>query len=178
MRSVCGLRPVRCSLHSVIVRAAFGLGVRSRPSACAGLGPVRCPHHSVIRACGLRPCRCHAQCVSSHSLASLTRAPSLRSVAVLRCAQPSLRSARGFATPLAPLSLSFTVRSRTQRAGVVALFFGRDTRKARTHKRGPMGPRPTHVCLVRETRLLPPKAGRLASRSAKPTLDGSSLIKC
>ena len=39
-----------------------------------------------------------------------------------------------------------------------------------------MGPRPTHVCLVRETRLLPPKAGRLASRSAKPTLDGSSLI--
>ena len=38
-----------------------------------------------------------------------------------------------------------------------------------------MGPRPTHVCLVRETRLLPPKAGRLASRSAKPTLDGSSL---
>ena len=39
-----------------------------------------------------------------------------------------------------------------------------------------MGPRPTHVCLVRETRLLPPKAGRLASRSAKPTLDGSSLV--
>ena len=39
-----------------------------------------------------------------------------------------------------------------------------------------MGPPPTHVCLVRETRLLPPKAGRLASRSAKPTLDGSSLI--
>ena len=38
-----------------------------------------------------------------------------------------------------------------------------------------MGPRPTHVCLFRETRLLPPKAGRLASRSAKPTLDGSSL---
>ena len=33
------------------------------------------------------------------------------------------------------------------------------------------------MCLVRETRLLPPKAGRLASRSAKPTLDGSSLKK-
>ena len=119
---------------------------------------------------------------------SLRRTPSLRSLVLprcaqspsfaalsLRCAQPSLRSARGFATPLAPLSLSFTVRSRTQRVGVVALFFGRDGRKARTHKRGPMGPRPTHVCLVRETRLLPPKAGRLASRSAKPTLDGSSL---
>ena len=60
----------------------------------------------------------------------------------------------------------------SKRAGVVALFLGR---KARTYKRGPMGPRPTHVCLVRETRLLPPKAGRLASRSAKPTLDGSSL---
>ena len=29
--------------------------------------------------------------------------------------------------------------------------------------------------LIRESRLLPPKAGRLASRSAKPTLDGSSL---
>ena len=63
------------------------------------------------------------------------------------------------------------------RAGVVALFFGRKARDARTERRGPMGPRPTHVCLVRETRLLPPKAGRLASRSAKPTLDGSSLIK-
>ena len=46
-----------------------------------------------------------------------------------------------------------------------------------TERRGPKGPPPTHVCLVRETRLLPPKAGRLASRSAKPTLDGSSLIK-
>ena len=64
----------------------------------------------------------------------------------------------------------------SKRAGVVALFFGRDGRKARTERRGPKGPPPTHVCLVRETRLLPPKAGRLASRSAKPTLDGSSLI--
>ena len=44
-----------------------------------------------------------------------------------------------------------------------------------TERAPPMGPPPTHVCLVRETRLLPPKAGRLASRSAKPTLDGSSL---
>ena len=32
-----------------------------------------------------------------------------------------------------------------------------------------------HVSLIRESRLPPPKAGRLASRSAKPTLDGSSL---
>ena len=38
---------------------------------------------------------------------------------------------------------------------------------------------PLRMCawlVVRETRLLPPKAGRLAPRSAKPTLDGSSLI--
>ena len=34
----------------------------------------------------------------THSFASLTRAPSLRSVAVLRCAQPSLRSAGGSAS--------------------------------------------------------------------------------
>ena len=53
----------------------------------------------------------------------------------------------------------------------------KDARDRRTERPGPMGPRPTHVCLVRETRLLPPKAGRLASRSAKPTLDGSSLKK-
>ena len=52
-----------------------------------------------------------------------------------------------------------------------------DTRtRTHTERAPPMGPPPTHVCLVRLTRLLPPKAGRLASRSAKPTLDGSSLI--
>ena len=57
--------------------------------------------------------------------------------------------------------------------------WGRSQKKTQgtTEPRGPKGPRPTHVCLVRETRLLPPKAGRLASRSAKPTLDGSSLIR-
>ena len=109
---------------------------------------------------------------ATHSLASLTRAPSLRSVAVLRCAQPSLRSARGFATPLAPLSQTFTVRVANPESRCGRALF---RTHGRTYRRGPMGPRPTHVCLVRETRLLPPKAGRLASRSAKPTLDGSSL---
>ena len=121
---------------------------------------------------------------------SLRRTPSLRSLVLprcaqspsfaalsLRCAQPSLRSARGFATPLAPLSQTFTVRvanpeSRWGRSRIRAQGKARQG----TERRGPMGPRPTHVCLVRETRLLPPKAGRLASRSAKPTLDGSSLI--
>ena len=107
--------------------------------------------------------------------------------------RPSLRSARGCATRQASPAVSLSLKrqaspaartlslepylsrlelEKSQRAGVVALFFGRD---ARTERPGPMGPRPTHVCLVRETRLLPPKAGRLASRSAKPTLDGSSL---
>ena len=124
----------------------------------------------------------------THPLASLT-------LVLPRCAQspsfaalsPWLRHAAGFACGLFVFeaagfacgsntltrTLPLTVElEKSQRAGVVALFFGRDTR---TERRGPMGPRPTHVCLVRETRLLPPKAGRLASRSAKPTLDGSSL---
>ena len=115
---------------------------------------------------------------------SLRRTPSLRSLVLPRCAQSpsfaalSLRCAQPVASPrhsLRSVRLS-RLGSRIQRAGVVALFFGRDGRTdGRTYTRGPMGPRPTHVCLVRETRLLPPKAGRLASRSAKPTLDGSSL---
>ena len=105
----------------------------------------------------------------------VTRAPSLRSVAVLRCAQPSLRSARGFATPTRSAQ-SLSRLGREPREPVWSRSF-LDGTHGRTERRGPMGPRPTHVCLVRETRLLPPKAGRLASRSAKPTLDGSSLIK-
>ena len=67
---------------------------------------------------------------------ALRRTPSLRSLVLLRCAQspsfaalsPWLRHAVASPRQLAPLSLSFTVRSRTQRAGVVALFFGRDGR--------------------------------------------------
>ena len=72
------------------------------------------------------------------------------------------------------------LKSRRKRVGQLlnpALSRTQDT-DGHTHgKAPPMGPPPTHVCLVRETRLLPPKAGRLASRSAKPTLDGSSLTK-
>ena len=111
--------------------------------------------------------------------------------------RPSLRSARGCATRQASPAVSLSLKrqaspaartlslkhshitvelEKNQRAGVVALFLGRKARQG-TERRGPMGPRPTHLCLVRETRLLPPKAGRLASRSAKPTLDGSSLMK-
>ena len=87
----------------------------------------------------------------------------------------SLRSARGRLS-LGGFASFFPVK-HTDRAGVVCLDLERKGRTdGRTERAPPMGPPPTHVCLVRETRLLPPKAGRLASRSAKPTLDGSSLI--
>ena len=107
--------------------------------------------------------------------------------------RPSLRSARGCATRQASPAVSLSLKRQASPAartlsqlsspispgGTINLNesrWGRSQKKTQgTYRPGPMGPRPTHVCLVRETRLLPPKAGRLASRSAKPTLDGSSL---
>ena len=107
----------------------------------------------------------------SCSLAALSRRPSLRSAFAalsLRCAQP-------VASPRHSLrSVSLSRLGREPREPVWSRSF-LDGTHGRTERRGPKGPPPTHVCLVRETRLLPPKAGRLASRSAKPTLDGSSL---
>mgnify|MGYP007005053438 CR=1 FL=1 len=119
---------------------------------------------------------------------SLRRTPSLRSLVLPRCAQSpsfaalSLRCAQPVASPRHSLrSVSLSRLGREPREPVWSRSFldvtdGRTDK--RTERRGPKGPPPTHVCLVRETRLLPPKAGRLASRSAKPTLDGSSLISC
>ena len=113
---------------------------------------------------------------------SLRRTPSLRSLVLPRCAQSpsfaalSLRCAQPVASPRHSLrSVSLSRLGREPREPVWSRSF-LDGTHGRTERRGPMGPRPTHVCLVRETRLLPPKAGRLASRSAKPTLDGSSLV--
>ena len=118
VRSVCGLRPVRCSLHSVIVRAAFGLGVRSRPSACAGLGPVRCPHHSAI---GLRPPALSVPCTVCEF--AVSEWPRPEKLALAHCdalprfahscslaalsRRPSLRSARGCATRRLRLQFEF-----------------------------------------------------------------------
>ena len=114
---------------------------------------------------------------------SLRRTPSLRSLVLPRCAQSpsfaalSLRCAQPVASPRHSLrSVSLSRLGREPREPVWSRSF-LDGTHGRTERRGPKGPPPTHVCLVRETRLLPPKAGRLASRSAKPTLDGSSLIK-
>ena len=117
----------------------------------------------------------------SCSFAALSRRPSLRSargcatrqaspavsLSLKRQASPAARTLSQLSSPISPGGTINLTESRCGRA----LFW-----TGRTHRPGPMGPRPTHVCLVRETRLLPPKAGRLASRSAKPTLDGSSLI--
>ena len=121
----------------------------------------------------------------SCSFAALSRRPSLRSargcatrqaspavsLSLKRQASPAARTLSQLSSPISPggtinLTESRWGRSRIRTQGT----------HGRTHRRGPKGPPPTHVCLVRETRLLPPKAGRLASRSAKPTLDGSSLI--
>ena len=115
---------------------------------------LRAPRPPALAQC-VRPTAQCAKCCSQHA-PRRTR---------------SLRSARC-------LSFFHSNRAESIRAAGVCLDLGHTHgTDGRTERAPPMGPPPTHVCLVRETRLLPPKAGRLASRSAKPTLDGSSLIR-
>ena len=119
-------------------------------------------HHIICMVCepGLRPCHARPSRVSS-----IVSAFGLSALRRIICISGLVMPGDIGHVGLRPLSASSAsgLRPRWQHNHVLSRTHGR---KGRTESPPPMGPPPTHVCLVRETRLLPPKAGRLASRSA------------